>query len=241
MSTTVPELPAEGRESFADDLAGMGNFFIDPEGAAKRVFRKWFWIGPLIVASLVAIVAGYIRIPITQHVVETMPLPANASPEQYQRGMELSQKLQWIFLWAAPVAAAALYALDALILFAMSSMMSVTTKFLWLFNLVAGCSLIQALAAIASIIILKAKGEVSTLAELQPPLGPDIFLPQGANKYAAAFLGYFSIFEIWWIVMMVLIFSKAFRVSKGKAFGILLPIILLSLVLRVVFAAFQRT
>ncbi len=241
MSTTVPELPAERRESFADDLAGMGNFFIDPAGAAKRVFRKWFWVGPLIVASVVAIVAGYIRIPITQHVMETMPLPANASPEQYQRGMDLSMKLQWIVLWAAPIGTVALYAFDALILFAMSSMMSVTAKFLWLFNLVAGCSLIQALAAIASVIILKAKGDVSSVAELQPALGLDIFLPQGANKFAAAFLGYFSIFEIWWIVMMVLIFSRAFRVSKGKAFGALLPLILLSLVLRAVFAAFQRT
>ncbi len=241
MSTTVPELPAERRESFADDLAGMGNFFIDPEGAAKRVFSKWFWLGPLIVLSIVTMVASYIRIPMTQHVMETMPLPANASPEQYQRGMDLSMKLQWIVLWSAPIVVAALYAFDALILFAMSSIMSVTTKFLWLFNLVAGCSLIQALAAIASAIILKAKGEVSTVAELQPPLGLDIFLPQGANKYAAAFLGYFSVFEIWWIVMVVLILSKAFRVSKGKAFGILLPLILLTLVLRVVFAAFQRT
>lgn len=241
MSTMVPELPAERHESFIDDLAGMGNFLIDPTGAAKRVFSKWFWVGPLIIVSAIAIVAGYIRMPITQHVMETMPLPANANPEQFQRGMELSMKLQSIFIWCAPIATAALFAIDALILLATSSVVSVTAKFLWLFNLVAGCSLIQGLAAIASVVILRAKGDISTLAELQPPLGLDIFMPEGANKYAVAFLGYFSLFEIWWIVMMVLIFSKAFRVSKGKAFGIVLPLILLSLILRVVFAALQRT
>lgn len=241
MSAIVPELPDERRESFADDLAGMGNFLIDPAGAAKHVFSNWFWIGPLIVVSLVGIIAGYIRIPITQHVLETMPMPANASPEQYERGIELGMKLQWIFLWCAPIAAAALYTIEALILLAMSSVMAINAKFVWLFNLAAGCSLISALAAIASIVILKAKGDVSTMAELQPALGADIFLPEGANKYAAAFLGYFSIFEIWWIVMMVLIFSKAFRTSKGKAFAVVLPLIVLSLVLRLIFAAFQRT
>jgi len=80
--------------------------------------------------------------------------------------------------------------------------------------LVAGCGLIQALAAIAALIVLKGKGEVSTREELRPALGLDIFLPEGTNKFLSAFLGYFSVFEIWWIVMMVLIFAAAFRVSN---------------------------
>jgi hypothetical protein len=116
----------------------------------------------------------------------------------------------------------------------------VSARFLALFNLLAGCSVITMLAGIASFVILKAKGEVSTQAELRPPLGLDIFLPPDANKYAAAFLGYFSVFEMWWIVMMVLIFSAAFRVSKGKAFAIVAPLILLAILFRVVGAAFQR-
>jgi hypothetical protein len=55
-----------------------------------------------------------------------------------------------------------------------------------------------------------------------------------------AFLGYFSIFEIWWIVMMVLIFSTAFGTTKGKAFAVVLPLIVLSLLFRVGAAVFQR-
>jgi hypothetical protein len=116
----------------------------------------------------------------------------------------------------------------------------VNAKFVWLFNLLAGCSLIQLLGGLASFAILKAKGEVSTMAELRPALGLDIFMPEGANKYAVALLGYFSIFEIWWIVMMVLIFSAAFRVTKGKAFAIISPLIILSILFRVIGAAFQR-
>ena len=131
-------------------------------------------------------------------------------------------------------------AVQALILFGMCSIVTVNAKFRPLFNLVAGCSLIQMLAAIASLVILKAKGEASTMAELNPPLGLDIFLSEGTNKYLMGILGFFSLFEIWWAVMMVLTLSAAFRVSKGKAFAIVLPLLLLGLVFRLAGAMFQR-
>lgn len=231
MSTMAPELPAERGESFASDLAGMGSFLIDPAGAARRVFSKWFWVGPLILMAAVTLITAYLMIPITQHVLENSNLN--------ERQIEMSVRMQQIFMWFAPVMVAILFAISTLILFAMSSMTSVNTKFRELFNLVAGCSVIQMLAAIASVLILKAKGEVSSMAELRPALGLDIFLPEGTNRLLMAFLGYFSVFEIWWIVMMVLIYSKAFRTSKGKAFAVVLPLILLNLVFRVGGAAFQ--
>ena len=97
-----------------------------------------------------------------------------------------------------------------------SAVFSVGQDFRELFNLVAGCGLIQAVAAIAAIIVLKSKGEISSTAELRPALGLDIFLPEGTSRFLVAFVGYFSVFEIWWIVMLLLIFSAAFRVCKAK-------------------------
>src|SRR6185437_585355 len=240
MATLVPEIPAERPESFAADLTGMGNFFIDPAGAAPRVFSKWFWIGPIVLFSIVSIASSYMMMPIVRHVLEIAPIPPNVSPEQYQKQMEIGLKFQSIAVYLAPIWLAILFAIQAAVLLGMSSDMSVQAKFRSLFNLVAGCSLIQMLAAIAGVVILKVKGDVSTMAELKPALGLDIFLPEGANKFLAAFLGYFSVFEIWWIVMVILIFSAAFRVPKGKAFAIVLPLILLSLVLKMGIAAFQR-
>jgi hypothetical protein len=237
----APEMPVNQPENFGDDLAGMGSFLIDPAGAARRVFSKWFWVGPLILVSIIAIVTSLVRLPITQHVLETMPMPPNANPEQFQRGIAMGMTVQHIFAWLSPVLTAFLYALSALILLAMSSVMGVTAKFGALFNLIAGCSLIQALAAIASVVILKAKGDVSTVAELQPALGLDIFTPEGTNKFVVAFLASFSIFEIWWIVMAMLIYSHAFKVSKRKGFAAILPLILLGMLFRLVGAAFQRT
>lgn len=240
MATFVPEAPADRTESLAADLAGMGNFFIDPAGAAPHIFSKWFWIGPLVIFSIVSIAASYMMMPIMRHVLEIAPIPPNVTPEQYQKQMEIGLKIQGIMVYLAPLWTAILFAVPAAVLLGMSSVMSVPAKFRALFNLVAGCSLIQLLASVANLVILKAKGDISTMAELRPALGLDIFLPEGSNKFLSAFLGYFSVFEVWWIVMLVLIFSAAFRVSKGKALAIAAPLILLSLLFRVGTAAFQR-
>jgi hypothetical protein len=239
MATTVSGSSAQP-ETFVDDLAGMGSFFIDPQGAARRVFHKWFWVGPLVLFSIVTVIANYVMTPMVQHVLEVSPIPAAASPEQYQRGMDMAMTIQRVSMYFSPVIVALILALQALVVFAACSVLTIDVKFRWVFNLVAGCSLIQMLASVASLAILKGKGEISTMAELRPALGLDIFLPEGTNKYATAFLGYFSIFEIWWIVMMVLVFSAAFRVSKGKAFAAILPLLIVSILLRIGAAVFQK-
>jgi hypothetical protein len=240
MATLVPEMPADRPESFGGDLAGMGSFFIDPAGAAPHIFSKWFWIGPLLVFSIVSIVASHMMMPIVRHVAEIAPVPPNVSPEQFQKQMEMGLKFQGILVYLAPLIAALLFAIQSGILLGTSAVMGVPAKFRSLFNLVAGCSLIQLLASIAGLIILKAKGDVSTFAELRPALGLDIFLPEGGNKFLAAFLGYFSVFEIWWLVMIVLIYSAAFRVSKGKAFSAVVPLMVLNILFRVGAAVFAR-
>lgn len=240
MGTLAPELPTSPGEGFGADIAGLGNFLIDPAGAARRVHSKWFWIAPLVVFSILSAIASYLLMPIAQHAMEVAPLPPGTTPEQYQKGMQIGLTIQRITMYLAPVVAAVIFGIQTAILLASSAVMGVGAKFRQLYNLVAGCSLIQVLSSIAGVIILKAKGEVSTMAELRPALGLDIFAPEGTNKFVTALLGYFSVFEIWWIVMMVLIYSVAFRVTKGKAFIAILPLILLSILLRIGGAAFQR-
>jgi len=240
MATFAPELPVTPRESFASDLAGMGSFFLDPAGAAKRVHTKWFWLGPLIVFSIVSGIASYLMMPLMQHVLEIAPLPEGASPEQYQKGIQMTLLFMRIFMYAAPVYCLIIYACEAGILAGASAVMGIKAKFGQLFNLVAGCSLIPLLGAIAALVIVKARGDISTTAELKPAMGLDIFLGEGTNKFLVAFLGYFTVFELWWIVMMVLVFSAAFAVKKGKAFAAILPLIVLSIVFKLLGAAFQR-
>ena len=241
MSTVLPELTAPQPDNVGDNLAGMGSFFIDPPGAARRLPTTWFWIGPLVVFSIVSFISSYLLLPIVQHVMEVMPIPSGIDPDRFQQSMNWSLKIQRAAVYFTPVITAVIYALEALVIYASASVMSLKVTFRQMFNLVAGCSLIQLLSSVAGVLVLKLKGDVSTTAELRPALGLDIFMPEGANRFLTAFLGYFSVFEIWWIVMMVLILSTAFRVSKGKSLAVMSPWILLSLFFRVAAAGLQRT
>src|ERR1700751_4753373 len=129
MATFAPELPANPPESFASDLAGMGAFFADPQGAAKRVRSKWFWIGPLVVFSIVSATASYLLMPMVQHVLEIAPLPQGATPEQYEKGVQLGLKIQRISMYLMPVYAFVIFSIQAGVLLGVSSMAGIRAKF----------------------------------------------------------------------------------------------------------------
>ena len=227
-------------ESTADNIAGIGAFLIDPGGAARRIFHKWFCVGPWILMAAVAFAGSYFTLPIVQHVLEVAPTPPGADPAAMQKGAEMGMRLGRIGMYAAPVTTFVLFSIQAGILFGMTSVLSIDAKFRQLLNLVAGCSIIQVLATVATVVILRTK-DIATMAELRPALGVDIFMPESSNKFLVATLGYFSIFEIWWIVMMILVLSTAFRIPKGRAFVVVLPLLLISLVFRLTGAAFARS
>jgi hypothetical protein len=120
--------------------------------------------------------------PIVQHVLEVAPIPDGVTPERYQRGIAIGTMIQKVAVFLAPLGAALIFSIQAAILLGTSSVLSVGAKFRELFNLTAGCGLIQSIAAIAAIVVLKSKGDISTMAELRPALGLDIFLPEAANR-----------------------------------------------------------
>lgn len=241
MAAIAPNVPSARHESFASDLAGMFSFLIDPAAAARRLPRKLFWIAPVIFTSICAILYQLGSVPIMQHYLETAPAPANVPPEQYARGMQISLAVMRYSAYAMPIFILAVTAIMAGILLGLSSIAAVKVRFIELFNLIAGCGIISGLQTLAWLMILKAKGEISSQAELKPPLGLDIFLPAGTNKFLLATLGYFSVFQIWWIVMMILVYSTGFRVGKGKAAAVILPLVLFGLLMTLVGAAFQRS
>jgi hypothetical protein len=231
------EAIANEPSSFISDLAGIPSFLIDPESAAKRVRSKWFWIAPVVLAIIVgALVFNYVT-PYALHAASVSPVPDGVTPEQFSKGVEMQMKFGAYFV---PVITLVIYLVEAGLLLAMSAFMGVPARFGQLFNLAAGCGIIMSLAGIASAAILHFKGEVSSMAELRPAMGLDIFLPEGTNKYLMAAGSSFSIFQIWWVVMMVLIFAAAFRVSKAKSFTAVFPLWILGLVFSLLGAVFQK-
>ena len=117
---------------------------------------------------------------------------------------------------------------------AMGSMAGMRTKFRDVFSLMAACSLIPALQAIATYIVLRAKGdEITSQDQLTPPFGLDIFL-QNIHGALLGLVNFFSIFEIWYLIVLTLALAYLGKSSKGKAFFAITPAWVLPLVIKVV-------
>jgi len=120
----------------------------------------------------------------------------------------------------------------------MGSMTGARAKFRNVFSLMASCSLIQALQSIAVYIVVRAKGdEIRSVEQLTPPFGLDIFL-QDLHGTLFAVVNFFSIFEIWYIVVLGVGLAALAKSSKGKAFAAITPAWVLPLLLRMIQLAF---
>jgi hypothetical protein len=241
MAAITPQVPSDRSGSFASDVTGMFNFLIDPVAAARCLPRKWFWIAPFVVLSAAAIFYTAVSGPMGLHYAETAPLPANVTQEQYSQQLHIQAAIQKFMPFIMPVLLLIFNLIQSGILLATSSMVAVRARFVELFNLISGCGIISSLQMVAWAVILMLKHEISSPAEIRPPLGLDIFLPEGTNKFLFAGIGYFSVFTVWSLVMMILIYSAGFRVSKAKATFAVLPNYLLGFFFTLLGAAFQKS
>jgi hypothetical protein len=119
--------------------------------------------------------------------------------------------------------------------------MDLRTKFRDHFSLLAHGSLIGAIGYLAGFAVIRLKGEeLQSMQELRPAFGFDLLLADGANKYLHAALNYFSLFTVWYIVMLTLTLAAMAGISKGKAFAAIAPVWILGLVFAMVGAMFGR-
>ena len=86
----------------------------------------------------------------------------------------------------------------------------------------------------------KAKeGQISSVQQLQPPFGLDLILTE-TSKPVWAILNYFSIFTIWYVLILALAYAFMTGASKTKALMVVTPIWLLSLLFAVGGAMLQK-
>src|ERR1041385_6562182 len=65
-------MPQENTGSAASGFLGMFNAFVDPAGLAKAATTKLFWLWPLITVTLIYVVFGYLMMPFTLQLMDTM-------------------------------------------------------------------------------------------------------------------------------------------------------------------------
>ena len=139
-----------------------------------------------------------------------------------------------IGVFATPITTGLMMALSAGLLAGACAVLDIKASFHKIFTLVAHCGLINAVQAVAMYVVLSLKrDEIQSVQQLIPHFGIDLFLGDGANKQLAAMLGYFSIFQIWYLVILALGLAFLAGVPKGKAFAAITPVWLLGLIMRI--------
>lgn len=234
----MTEQPAPVKASISDVVSGMLNAFIDPAAMAKQAVKKGFWIGPILLLSVVAVVFSLLTVPIALQVIQMNP-PPNLTHEQFERAYPMMKTAYYGFSIGSPIIIVTLLLFSAWLVGVLSSIIGVQAKFSSIFALMSACSLISMLQIVASYIVLRLKGDdIQSAQELQPPLGLDIFFG-GLKGVPYAILNFFSIFEIWFIVVLGLGLASLARTSKTKAFLAITPAWLVPLLLRMLGAALQ--
>jgi hypothetical protein len=233
----------EKKLTVGDGFIGMLNVFVDPKTTAKDVPAPLSWLWPLITLTIIYIVTGYLMLPYIMNLIDVrinqQISQQNTPVEQAERARTVAHAIYQFYPLAIPVIVVVFILFFGWLVSAMASMAGLRTKFRDVFSLMAACSLIPALQSIATYIVLRAKGdEITSQDQLTPPFGLDIFL-QNIHGGLLGLVNFFSIFQIWYLVVLTLALAYLGKSSKGKAFFAITPAWLLPLVIRVIQGMFQ--
>jgi hypothetical protein len=233
----------EKKLTVGDGFIGMLNVFVDPKTTAKDVPAPLSWLWPLITLTIIYIVTGYLMLPYVMNLIDVrinqQISQQNTPVEQAERARTVAHAIYQFYPLAIPVIVVVFILFFGWLVSAMASMAGLRTKFRDVFSLMAACSLIPALQSIATYIVLRAKGdEITSQDQLTPPFGLDIFL-QSIHGGLLGLVNFFSIFQIWYLIVLTLALAYLGKSTKGKAFFAITPAWLLPLVIRVIQGMFQ--
>ena len=231
---------SEQNATAADGLIGMMNVFVDPVSTAKRVPSKLSWLWPVIVLSIIYMIFGYLMLPYAMQLVDIKIAQQNVPAERLENAQRIAHMFSQVGVVFTPVFVIAGIAVVAWLIAVSCSILGMNARFRNVFSLVAACSLINALQYIAAFIVIRSRGdEIQSPEQLQPPFGLDIFLGD-LHGPLFAIVNFFSIFELWYLIVLGVGLACLAGSSKSKAFLAITPAWVLPLLMRVVGSLFSR-
>jgi len=218
----------------------MLNILIDPKASVDRFAGKKFaWVAPVLLMGVVSAVISWLTVPIVIRIMMLNP-PEGVQPDQLEQSIGMIAMFQKVASVFSPVVIAVMLLLSAAVLLATCSIMDIKATLGDLYNLVAFCSLVSFVQAVATgVVVYQQRDDIHNFAELQPAFGLNLLLPEGSNRVLDGFLGYFSIFTIWYIVILALAFAYLVKVPRGKAFAATAPVWLVGLVFALIGSLFR--
>lgn len=171
---------------------------------------------------------GFINLPLLGRVIGSN-LPPGIPEEEIKRTIESILRYQRIGVYLTPVGVLLKWLCLSASLFMSCILLDLKADFKHLFGLVSQCGLITFLQELANFLIIRARGGlIRTIDDLSPRLGLDLILT-GLGKPLMLTLNYFSIFNLWHIVILTFGVASLCHCTKLRAFVATIPTWLLPL------------
>src|SRR5258708_33154567 len=221
-------------------LLAILSIFFNPAETVRRCYgHKMAWLAPVLFGGVLMGIYTYAMGPIQFEALRLFP-PAEMDMtkiDQLYANMRAMARFQ---AFLAPIMLALMAMLISAVLVASCVGWNVDLKFPDLYNLVAHAGLINVVQAMVHLAVLMRRGAVTNLHQLQPNFGPEMLLSESAPQLLHGLATFFSVFQIWHIVVLALGFAALTGVSKAKAFLVTAPAWMLGLVIALMGSLMRR-
>lgn len=207
------------------------NIFIHPASSVRyqRAQGKLAWLPPILLAAAISAGVSFLLRPFFEQAMYN-DLLDKMSAEKAREAMAFVNGTLTFSAVMTPVMLAVMLAISSALVLGFSTIAGVRTAFTDVFTLLAHCSLVPLLAQVAQSLVVKLRGELTSMSGMQPAFGLDLLLGDDTPRLLQGLLNYFSFFTLWYIVILALGYAALTGVSKAKAFGVTCPVWILGLI-----------
>lgn len=245
----------EDRTPRMSEVATLGNIFFDPGETFDDLRRKPRFILALLIILAMSTAFQFVfnsrmgEDRMRRAAMERMdksPQMQNASPEQRQQGLEMGMKIGNIVRYLIPVFILVVLLIGSLFYWLGSKAMGGSLGFFQSISAYVYSSfppiLISTLANFL-ILFLKSPDDIDIVASQRGLVqaNPSFFIDGKEMPALATVLSSLDLFQIWGWILAAIALRKMGKLSAGSAWGVVLGIALIVLVVRVVWAFITKT
>jgi hypothetical protein len=208
---------------------------LSPTEVFERVRERPKFLVPALAISVVAIILNYFMLPYRTAAMATrMAQIAQQNPA----AAEQAAKFQTIGLAFVPVAVFIILLIVAGILWLLVTLLAGGDgKYRTLLSVATYTALPGIFLQVAGLLVLKMKGveSVTSLQDLQPPLGLNLLAPN-ASGFMGGLLAGINPFTIWSMVLTAIGIQVTHKTSKGSAYTVAIVAMVLGILIGALFA-----
>jgi len=197
-------------------LQSIFDIFVDPFKVFARIDAGLAWWKPFILVTAVAMILGYLMLPFQRKMIELNP--RGLSEEQLQKTVDGFGKFAPVTLIIVPILLIITYLIVAGVVHLVINIMSSRSSFKKTLSLISFCGIITILEQIIGTVVLKMRGleSVESAADMKFSLSLAPLVGEGKGLLNAV-LQSFSIFQIWYYVVLILGIAAIFKISRKQA------------------------